>query len=87
MSRAKSPASMRKSVGVGTPTRKSDSTPSELLGIGPVSMHVLKRAGIATRADLERLGPVRAYIAAKRIEPGCRTLSRGDLKQIFEAHA
>jgi hypothetical protein len=29
----------------------------------------LRAAGIATRADLERLGPVKAFIAAKQIEP------------------
>jgi TfoX-like protein len=40
-----------------------------LLGLGPVSLRVLRAAGISTRADLERLGPVKAYIAAKRVEP------------------
>jgi hypothetical protein len=40
-----------------------------LLGLGPVSLRILRAAGIATRADLERLGPVKAYIAAKRVEP------------------
>jgi DNA transformation protein len=69
MSRAKSPASMRKSVSVGTPTRKSESARPARLGIGPVSMRVLRAARIGTRAALERLGPVRAYIAAQRLEP------------------
>jgi DNA transformation protein and related proteins len=32
-------------------------------------MRVLRAAGISTRADLERLGPVKAYLAAKRVEP------------------
>lgn len=34
-----------------------------------MSLRVLRAAGIATRADLEKLGPVRAYMAAKRVEP------------------
>jgi hypothetical protein len=49
--------------------RKVASPKPDLLGLGPVSLRILRAAGIATRADLERLGPVRAYIAAKRIEP------------------
>jgi DNA transformation protein len=48
--------------------KKTDDAPP-LLGLGPVSLRVLRAAGIATRADLERLGPVQAFIAAKRIEP------------------
>lgn len=40
-----------------------------LLGLGPVSLRILRAAGISTRADLERLGPVRAFIAAKKVEP------------------
>jgi len=40
-----------------------------LLGLGPVSLRVLRAAGISSRADLERLGPVRAFISAKRVEP------------------
>jgi len=40
-----------------------------LLGLGPVSLRILRAAGIETRADLERLGPVRAYIAAKQVDP------------------
>src|SRR5690349_11484380 len=40
-----------------------------LLGLGPVSLRILRTAGITSRADLERLGPVRAFIAAKRVEP------------------
>ena len=40
-----------------------------LLGLGPYSLRILRAAGIRTRADLEKLGPVSAYIAAKRVEP------------------
>lgn len=40
-----------------------------LLGLGPVSLEILKRAGITTRAQLEKLGPVAAFSAAKKIEP------------------
>jgi hypothetical protein len=32
-------------------------------------MRVLRAAGISTRADLEKLGPVKAFMAAKRVEP------------------
>ena len=69
MPRAKSKASKHKHARVASLKRKSGSAGSDLLGLGPVSIRVLRAAGIATRADLERLGPVRAYIAAKRIEP------------------
>jgi len=47
--------------------RGADAT--SLLGLGPVSLRVLRAAGIATRADLEKIGPVQAFIAAKCIEP------------------
>ena len=43
--------------------------PTPLLGLGPVSLRILRKAGIRTRADLEKLGPVEAFIAAKRVEP------------------
>lgn len=69
MPRAKSKASKRKSAGVATGKRESISGRPALLGLGPVSLRVLRAAGIANRADLERLGPVRAYIAAKQIDP------------------
>jgi DNA transformation protein len=49
--------------------RSPNSRQPRLLGLGPVSLRVLHAAGIATRTDLERLGPVRAFIAAKRMEP------------------
>ena len=39
------------------------------LGLGPKSTAILKRAGITTRAQLVKAGPVRAFIAAKAIEP------------------
>lgn len=69
MPRAKSKGSLRKSARAKSPNRQSDSAQPALLGIGPVSLRVLRSAGIATRADLERLGPVKAYLAAKRVEP------------------
>jgi len=34
-----------------------------------VSLHILRAAGFSTRGDLEKAGPVNAYIAAKRIDP------------------
>jgi len=40
-----------------------------LPGLGPVSLAILKRAGITTRAQLEKMGPVAAFVAAKKIEP------------------
>ena len=49
--------------------RKPKPDPEPLLGLGPVSLRVLRAAGLTTRADLEELGPVRAFIAAKRVEP------------------
>jgi DNA transformation protein len=69
MSRVKSKKAKRKGASVASSKRRSSSVRPALLGLGPVSLRVLRAAGIATRADLERLGPVRAYIAAKRIEP------------------
>jgi DNA transformation protein len=42
---------------------------SRLLGLGPKSLAVLRAAGISSRDQLERLGPVQAFIAAKAIEP------------------
>ena len=49
--------------------KAAKSTKPALLGLGPVSLAILERAGITTRAQLEKLGPVAAFIAAKRIEP------------------
>ena len=43
--------------------------PPGLLGLGPVSLAILERAGITTRAQLEAMGPVPAFIAAKAIDP------------------
>ena len=40
-----------------------------LLGLGPKSLAILRAAGISTREQLERLGPVQAFVAAKRVEP------------------
>ena len=48
---------------------KSKSSASLGLGLGPKSIAILNRAGITTRAQLEKVGPVRAFIAAKAIEP------------------
>jgi DNA transformation protein and related proteins len=69
MPRAKSKASKSRSAKAASAKRQSGSTRPTLLGLGPVSLRILRAAGITTRADLERLGPVRAYIAAKQIEP------------------
>lgn len=43
--------------------------PSGLLGLGPKSLAILKHAGITTRAQLVKKGPVQAFLAAKAIEP------------------
>jgi len=40
-----------------------------LKGVGPFSLRVLHSIGVFTRADLDKVGPVRAFMAAKRIEP------------------
>ena len=40
-------------------------TPRDLPGLGPKSLTMLAAAGIHSRADLERLGSVRAYLKAK----------------------
>ena len=69
MTRAKSKPSSRMSNGTKRGGRRSSSAQSALLGLGPVSLRVLRAAGITTRADLEKLGPVRAYLAAKQVEP------------------
>ena len=50
-------------------TRGRRADAPSLLGLGPVSLRVLRAAGIATRADLEKLGSVQAFMAAKRVEP------------------
>jgi len=69
MSRAKfKSASGKRKVGTRS-KRRSTSAQHALLGLGPFSLRVLRAAGITTRADLERMGPVRAFIAAKRVEP------------------
>ena len=69
MPRAKSKTSRPPNAGATSRKRQLGSTQPVLLGLGPVSLRVLRAAGIATRADLERLGPVKAFIAAKRVEP------------------
>ena len=47
---------------------KSRREPPRLLGLGPKSLAILELAGIRTREQLERLGPVQAFIAAKAVE-------------------
>jgi DNA transformation protein len=42
---------------------------SDLYGLGPFSMRILRKAGIETRAQLDKMGPLAAFIAAKKIEP------------------
>ena len=69
MRRAKTKASERKSGKSANTGRRTSSFTPALRGLGPYSLGILRSAGIGTRADLERLGPVRAYIAAKKIEP------------------
>jgi len=69
MTRAKSKSTVRIRPGEARGGRRSSSAQAALLGLGPVSLRVLRAAGIATRADLEKLGPVRAYLAAKKVEP------------------
>ena len=43
--------------------------PAGLEGLGPFSLRILKSAGIRCRADLDRIGPVAAYVAAKKLDP------------------
>lgn len=40
-------------------------TPVDLPGLGPKSMDMLRAAGIHSRADLEQLGPVHAWLRVK----------------------
>lgn len=40
-------------------------TPSDLPGLGPKSLAMLAAAGLHGRADLERLGAVRAYLKVR----------------------
>src|SRR3982750_3692011 len=66
---SKSKATKRKNARVMNLKGDADSARLALPGLGPFSLRVLRAAGITTRAELNRLGPVRAYIAAKRVEP------------------
>ena len=50
-------------------SQRAAAKPPGLLGLGPVSLEILERAGITTRAQLEAMGPVPAFIAAKAVEP------------------
>jgi DNA transformation protein len=43
--------------------------PPRLLGLGSKSLAILAAAGITTRKQLEKLGPVQAFVAAKSVEP------------------
>jgi hypothetical protein len=60
-----------RSVRAGAKPNKKQPMPEtdSLKGLGPFSLRVLHAAGISTREELEKLGPVRAFIAAKRVEP------------------
>jgi DNA transformation protein len=64
MRRAKTSKAGRK-----VPRRSKGAAPSRLLGLGPKSLAILKAAGITNRRQLEQLGPLKAFIAAKSIEP------------------
>ena len=66
---AKSKRALRSHARKSRPKRSSPPSAEPLLGLGPVSLRVLRAAGITSRADLERLGPVRSFLAAKRVEP------------------
>ena len=69
MGRAKAKQSSRARVG-GTHGKRIPGPEAEpLKGVGPFSLRVLHSLGIFTRADLDRVGPVRTFMAAKRIEP------------------
>ena len=50
------------------PRPKSRREPPRLLGLGPKSLAILGLAGISTREQLEKLGPVQAFIAAKAVD-------------------
>ena len=43
--------------------------PAGLEGLGPFSLRILNSAGICSRADLDRIGRVAAYVAAKELDP------------------
>jgi hypothetical protein len=47
----------------------ADARKSRLLGIGPVSLRILGAAGITSREQLDAIGPLQAFIAAKAVEP------------------
>jgi hypothetical protein len=56
------------------PRRKSNATASkrptqDLYGLGPFSLRILRAAGIRTRAELDEVGPLAAFIAAKKVDP------------------
>jgi hypothetical protein len=67
--RKKSKRSLRVSAGAKHKKSQPMSGSDTLKGLGPFSLRVLRAAGITTRAELEKLGPVHAFIAAKRVEP------------------
>ncbi|MEO8062705.1 MAG: TfoX/Sxy family DNA transformation protein [Pseudomonadota bacterium] len=48
---------------------RSASAQGDFYGLGPFSLRVLSAAGIATRAQLDKVGPLAAFIAAKAVEP------------------
>jgi DNA transformation protein len=59
----------RRSQNRASPKLPRSPAASRLLGLGPKSLAILSAAGISTRDQLERLGPVQAFIAAKSVEP------------------
>ena len=69
MGRAKTKQDPRGAAGSTHGNRPRGAKAEPLKGVGPFSLRVLHSIGIFTRADLDRVGPVRAFIAAKRIEP------------------
>jgi hypothetical protein len=49
---------------------RPDAPIAELPNLGPASARMLKRIGILTLADLQRVGPILAYRALKGAHPG-----------------
>jgi hypothetical protein len=46
---------------------KPATRPPGLEGLGPFSLRILAAAGIQSRADLDRVGPVAAFLSAKQL--------------------
>jgi DNA transformation protein and related proteins len=58
-----------KSPGFKRSAQAGDTDVLALLGLGEYSRRVLMEIGLTTRADLERVGPVAAFVAAKSASP------------------